>query len=186
MQKTEMKYRKKGQFAGGAVSAIVTLIVGVGVATLLMIFVGSLGGQTYEQVESDIDAIGNNVITGESFTALNATKVSLAHGFIQTGTLTIDNSTTTLGLGNFTIDYDAGTVILLDNAYNNTALTANYTWGLAEVRTSVKNGIISGFETLETTGDYLPIVVLAVIITLVMALILSMGGGMGGARQTAL
>lgn len=56
-----MKYRKKGQMLG-AVNAIVALIVGVGVATLVLIFVGSLGGQTYELVEADITAITNQTI----------------------------------------------------------------------------------------------------------------------------
>ena len=109
MEKLEL-YEKKGQ-AAGAVGAIVTLISGVGVAVLVLIFVGSLGGQTYDLVEDDIDAITN---------------------------VTIKNS--------------------------------------------VKNGIISGFEALEKTGKYLPIIVLAVIIGLVLVLILgytAIGGGMG-------
>ena len=103
------KYKKEG-FAAGAVQAIVSLIVGVGIAVLLLIFVGALGGQTYNLVESDLDEIND--------TAINA---------------------------------------------------------------SVRNGITSGFEALEQTGDYLPIIVLAVVITLVMALVLSLGG-MGGFR----
>lgn len=54
-------YKKEGQ-AGMAVGSIITLIVGVGVAVLVLIFVGSLGGQTYELVEADIDAISNTTI----------------------------------------------------------------------------------------------------------------------------
>ena len=109
----KMKYVKEG-FAGGAVSAIVTLIVGVGIAVLLLIFVGSLAGQTYGLVESDITAIVNETIE-------------------------------------------------------------------ASVRTS----IVSGFSALEQVGSYLPIIVLAVVITLVMALILSLGGmgGLGGGQS---
>ena len=106
------EYRKKGQMIG-AVNAIISLVVGVGVATLVLIFVGSLGGQTYELVEDDLDAITNTTI-----------------------------------------------------------------------QNSVKNSIISGFEALEDTGSYLPIVVLAVIIAIVLALVLGMtnvaGGGRGG------
>jgi len=85
-------YQEKGQVAG-SVGAIISLIVGVGVAVLVLIFVGSLGGQTYELVESDIEAITNQTIED-----------------------------------------------------------------------SVKGGIISGFEALEQTGNYLPIIVLAVVI----------------------
>lgn len=107
------KFEMEGQ-AAGAVGAIITLIVGVGVATLVLIFVGTLGGQTYNLVESDIDAI---------------------------------NDTT--------------------------------------IKTSVKSGITSGFEALDQTGNYLPIIVLAVVIFLVLSLVLGFtafgrNGQMGG------
>jgi hypothetical protein len=55
------------------------------------------------------------------------------------------------------------------------------------VKSSVKDGIISGFEALEQTGNYLPIIVLAVVIALVLFLVLGMtnvangGGGRGSA-----
>jgi hypothetical protein len=61
MQETTQMYEKKGQM-GGAVGAIIQLITGVGVAVLVLIFVGSLGGQTYNLVESDIDAISNGTV----------------------------------------------------------------------------------------------------------------------------
>ena len=108
-------YQKKGQL-GGAVGAIVTLITGVGVSVLVLIFVGTLGGQTYNLVEDKIDAISN-----------------------------------------------------------------------VTIRNSVKEGIVSGFDALKQTGDYLPIIVLAVIITIVLALVLgftALGGG--GAQGSAL
>lgn len=54
-------YRKKGQM-GGAVGAIVALIVGVGVSVLVLIFVGVLGGQSYNIAEADIDAINDSTI----------------------------------------------------------------------------------------------------------------------------
>ena len=105
-------FKKKGQ-AAGAVGAIITLIVGVGVSVLVLIFVGSLGGQTYELVEDDIDAINNTNISS-----------------------------------------------------------------------SIKSSIASGFSALEQTGDFLPIIVLAVVISLVLALVLSFtalgGQGRGG------
>lgn len=54
-------YVKEGQM-GGAVGNIIVLITGVGVSVLVLIFVGVLGGQTYQQVEADIDAISNGTI----------------------------------------------------------------------------------------------------------------------------
>jgi hypothetical protein len=103
-----MEYEKSGQ-VGGAVGMIIQLIVGVGVATLVLIFVGTLGGQTYELTESKIDEISNGTI-----------------------------------------------------------------------QSAVKNSIISSFGALEQTGDYLPIIVLAVVISLVMALVLGFSGRSGG------
>ena len=117
MQKLEQKqlYKKKGQMQG-AVGAVITLIVGIGVSVLILIFVGALGGQTYNLVESDITEINNTT-----------------------------------------------------------------------VQNHVRNSIVSGFQSLETAGDYLPIIVLAVVIAIVLALVLSFGGlASGGGRGSAL
>lgn len=81
MEQKQMKlYEKSGQLAGGAVGNIITLIVGIGVAVLVLIFVGALGGQTYNLVEPDIDAITNTTIKTSvknsiisGFTALETT-----------------------------------------------------------------------------------------------------------------
>lgn len=108
----KMRYNKKGQLSG-AVGAVIMLIVGVGVAVLVLIFVGTLGGQTYNLTEAQIDNISDATIKGY-----------------------------------------------------------------------VKSSITSGFSALEQTGNYLPIIVLAIVITLVLALVLSFtafgGGRMGG------
>lgn len=96
-------YEMEGQVTGN-VGAIITLVIGVGVATLVLIFVGTLGGQTYNLVEDDITAISD---------------------------------------GN--------------------------------IKASVQNSIKSSFEALETTGNYMPIIVLAVIIFIVLALVTGLG-----------
>ena len=98
-----MEFEKKGQ-VGNQVGMIIQLIVGVGVAALVLIFVGTMGGQTYNLVEADIDAISDE-----------------------------------------------------------------------NIQASIKSGITSGFEALETSGDYLPLIVLAVVISIVLALVLNMG-----------
>jgi len=182
-------YSEKGQ-VNESVSGIVTLIIGVGVAVLILIFIGVLGGQTYNLTEADLDEIANNEIAAESFTPLNNTKILLAHKSIQEGTLKLENSTSIqIALSNFTIDYENGALTLKTTSrigLNNSVMTANYTWGAQEVRNSAKNSIISGFEALETTGSYLPIIVLAVIIALVLAMVIGFTafgvtrGGSGG------
>lgn len=67
------EYEKKGQ-TGMAVGNVITLIVGVGVSVLVLIFVGSLGGQTFELVEDDIDAITNTSVK-------NSVKNGIISGF---------------------------------------------------------------------------------------------------------
>lgn len=113
MQTEMLEYESEG-YVTENVGAIVFLIVGVGIATLVLIFVGVLGGQVYQQVETDINAINNSTI-----------------------------------------------------------------------QTYIRDAIISGFRALYTTGNYLPIVVLAVIIFVVLSIVMGLGafGGMGaGAR----
>ncbi len=110
-------YSKKGQVEN-VVGSIIALIVGVGVATLVLIFVGVLGGQVYQQSEAQIDAITN-----------------------------------------------------------------------VTIRNHIKGGVVAGFDALETTGTYLPIIVLAVVIFLVLALVLgftNIGAGFGGGRGSVL
>lgn len=111
MQETKELYEKKGQM-GGAVGAIIYLITGIGVAVLVLIFVGVLGGQTYELVEADITAITNET-----------------------------------------------------------------------VEASVRNAIVSGFSSLEQTGEYMPIIVLAVVISLILGLVLGFSSITGGMNR---
>ena len=179
-----MEYHKRGNL-GGAVGAVAGLIVGVGVSVLVLIFVGVLGGQTYVMTEPSLNAINSNAVASESTTVLKGIAVSLANNPVIAGTLSVKNGTAAVGLGNFTVNYPSGTLTLTGNAgYNNTALTAAYTWGDRTIPNYIKGSVLSSFQALNTVGDYLPIIVLAVIITLVMALILSLanaGTGPGNA-----
>lgn len=164
--------------AGGTVSNVIAMIVGVGVAILVLIFVGSLGGQSYQMQESNIEAIANNNITGESETMLNDTTMVLNHRFIQEGTLWFYNGSGVAGYrwseGNVSMDYDAGTFTQITGGsiHNNTPITVTYMWGAVDVRNSIKDSVVSSFSSLDMIGNYLPIIVLAVVIALVLSLVL--------------
>jgi hypothetical protein len=164
------------------VGSIIALITGIGISLMVLIFIGVLAGNTYQLTETNIDAIGNNVVINETFTPLNNTESQLAHKSIQEGTLIVINSTTeqTLSLSNFTITYDDGILKLTHVKYNNTELKASYTWGSVAVRSGVKGSITSGFSALETTGDYLPIIVLAIVISIVLSMVLGLTAFKGG------
>lgn len=99
-----------------AVTSVILLIVGFAVAGLLFTFTQVLGGQTYQLVEDDIEAIDN-----------------------------------------------------------------------VTIRNSIKGGIASNFEAQEQIGNYMPIIALAIIITIIISLIIGgiaskfmAPGGMGG------
>lgn len=93
--------------------AVIALIIGVGVATLLLIFVGVLGGQAYSLTEPQINAINDTTIKGY-----------------------------------------------------------------------IKDSITSGFQSLRTAGQYMPLIVLAVVISLVVSLIIGFSA-IGRAPQQA-
>ena len=89
-----------------SVGAVTGLIIGVSVATLVLIFMGVLGGQVYSNTQADIEAINNSEIKGY-----------------------------------------------------------------------VTDAITNAFKAQSMTGKYLPIIVLAVIIFLVLGLITGLGQG---------
>lgn len=105
-------YSKKGNTLL-AVQVMVSLIVGVGVATLVLIFVGTLGGQTFALAETTINTISN-----------------------------------------------------------------------ATVKDAIKAAAVNGFQALNTTSQYIPLIVLAVIIFVVLSMVVGLqnvgGGGSGG------
>jgi hypothetical protein len=181
-----MNYHKSGNI-NGAVGSIIALIVGVGVSVMILVFVGVLSGQTYQMQETNLNTISKYTVTSESHTSLNGIATTLDHNPLWTGTLSIKNGSQVVPASNWTADYTAGTYTLkATSLWNNTALSSSYTYGNEEIQAAVKGSIISGFGALQQTGDYLPIIVLAVVITMVLALVLSMKGMNGGSSGDAL
>jgi high-affinity Fe2+/Pb2+ permease len=109
MQMLEKKRVYKGYVEAGAMT---TLIIGVGIAVLLLIFIGVLGGQAYSLTQSNIENITD-----------------------------------------------------------------------ATIRGYVKDAITSGFKSLQTVGQYMPLIVLAVVIAVILSIVL--GFGVFGGRGTA-
>ena len=186
--KQTTQYEKEGQIEG-SIGAIIQLITGVGVAVLVLIFVGSLGGQTYNLVESDIDAIGRTAISSELLPKITTGTPVTLRPEIYTGTFSLTNGTNlkAVGTGNYTLVTSTGTFNLTTATYNQSSvLRATYDYRNDTVSEHIKGGVISGFDALEQTGSYLPIIVLAVVIALVLFLVLGMTGGATGGRNTAL
>jgi flagellar basal body-associated protein FliL len=175
--------------AKGAIGSIILLIMGVSVATILLIFGSSLSGEVYNTVESDINSIGLTP-TSTTFIAVNGTTNNLGQVNISSGTLVIKNGTVTVGLSNFTVDYSAGNVTLTNFAYNGTNLSATYSYYSNTIRYDVQQAIVYGFDSIKTTGQYMPLIILAVVIALVLGLIISFmyfgGNKKGGSGGMAL
>lgn len=172
------RLNKKGQ-AG----TVITLITGVGVAVLVLILVGSMSGTVYETVDTDVESIGlRTLVDDDSFTAINGTPGALDHASLVTDyTVSVINATHTLGMGNFTIYYTGGYITLnttsaaFIHANNGTTLYATYRYNDPTVRAHIRNGVISGFDALDQTGNYMPIIVMAVIIVLILGMIFGLG-----------
>ena len=157
-ERLEVAYDSEG-YAEPNITVIVGLIVGVGVATLVLIFVGVLGGQVYNQAEADIDALSGTA-TNESIATSNATGY-LSSTFdntpVVTSSVVVRCGGTTLTSGNYTAT-SYGTLVVDSSATycNATPVSSDYNWGDATIEASVKASITSGFQALETSGNYLP------------------------------
>lgn len=175
------------------VGAIVALIIGVAIGILVITFVGTLSGTLYEKTEADISAIGSQTVN-LSITLVNNTWVNLGTPYIHVGTFTLDNnSLTRITSGNYTLDNIQGRIkITIKNEYdknffNSNVVYAAYSYGNYTISNHITAGILSGFETLDDTAGYTPIIILAVVIVIVLSIVLGLGviggrmGGMGGA-----
>jgi hypothetical protein len=166
------------------VAAIILLIMGVGIATIVLIFVGILGGSVYQQTEPDLDVISNNVsneLLNLSYTLLPYIYNTSSDIFETSDTLVAWNGTGTYGTlvrnTNYTVDsYASGQFTISDlGLLNNSFIFVNFSYatGNPVIETQILNAIEESFVALNTTGSYLPIIVLAVIIFIVLGLVMT-------------
>ena len=182
-EKTETLYRKKGQVQE-ATNAMITLVVGIGVVVLLIIFLGALTGQTWTLIEPTVAEL-TTTVTDQTLTVLNSTAVSFGRDNVVNASITAFNGSNSVPASKFFYDFGTrpNTVTLLDNNFNNTALNFSYVDGNPAIKSSIENSVISAFESFKLTADYVPIIALAVVIFLVLALIIGLGlltGDIGG------
>lgn len=166
---------------------IVMIIMGVGVIVMSIVLLGVLGGKIYDNSAADIASIGANVVTMESFAASNTTRAKLAHGMIQTWSVTVINGTgKNLQSGNYTIDYDAGYIVFNHDSdapfVSGTTCKINYTWGSADIREHTLGAIIGGFNGLKQAGTLTPIMVIGLIVIALLGMLMGMVAysGQGG------
>ena len=144
MEQTTTKYERKGQVQG-AVQAIVLLIVGASVATMILIFSGSLSGQVYEKVEADIVALQENSVVNETLTPINGTAVKLNYDLVRDVTFKNITGGATVDANNYTFNWYSGEFTLTDAVdWNNTAIYASYNYGMENLSGTITRGIMSG------------------------------------------
>jgi hypothetical protein len=175
----------------GPINSMLALIVMVASAVLILIFVGVLGGQTYTLSQPMINAVGNysqpmDNVTGPGI--LNNTAYYLDYPRVQPGTLTLFNGTSGVAypIGNFSVDYPNGIVRAIGpfNVSSSNLNASYYYWDSS--RDNIISSIQSSFLALNQTGNYLPIIVLAIIIAIVLSLVVgftSLGGNNSGPRN---
>lgn len=161
-------------------NSVIGLITGVGIAVMVLIFVSVMGGSTYNAAEADINSIGGEV-TGEVLGTADATGylvANLSYTPVVQGSETIyANGTPITG---YTIDYSTGQVTVNDTAAANATITADYKWGQYDIYNNIKTSITSSFKALNQTGKYMPLIVVAVMITIVLGLVVNIGWQTGG------
>lgn len=165
------------------------LFVGMSVAILALIFIGVLGGTTFGLVQNDIAEIGlETPYNNDTFTALSGSASSLSNTKILSIVSIIANNGSDQAIlsSNFTLDASAGTLTLNTDAFNNTEMNATYTYRNASIQNDVNQAIISSFDSLEKTGSYVPLVILAVVIMLVLGLVMGAGMMKSGGSKGAL
>ena len=141
-QKTIL-YKKKGQ-TQGAVGAIISLIVGVGIAVLVILFVGVLGGKSYSISESKINALYGTV-NNETWSATANTAHTLNNDVLSK--VSVFNATdpyTELANTQYHVGTSSGIITINDTGFNTFLVGANYTYGDPNIQGAIKGSISSG------------------------------------------
>ena len=166
------------QHTAAAIFSVILLIVGFAIAGLLFTFTTVLSAQTFNLVEDDIDAITSYSEANHTFVADNTSWV-LINASLKSSTLVLYNTTGyTDNTTAFDVNYTTGYVLLnptvhADNkSLNGTTMCCVYEYDDGTIRNAVKGGILSNFEAQQQIGDYMPIIALAIIITIVIGLII--------------
>jgi len=162
---------------GKAIFSVILLVIGFAIAGLMYTFTSVLSGETYNIVEADIDAITSYTDNNQTVVVYNATWVSLGNATIKDYHF-YNSSTFSDNTSAFSVNDTTGYIRLnedsenKDDALNNSAIYALYMYDDGTIRDAVKTGIHSNFEAQQQIGDYMPIIALAIIITIVISLII--------------
>lgn len=170
-----------------AQALILPLIMAVGVGVLLLILLTSLGGVVYDNVDDDLNSIGANLVTDElhNITA-NNTEFALLNGFVLEDTITAYDFTnsTDVTITESYVFRDDKYLTLVNESLKNADVKFNYTYGLKDVRDRALDTLTYGFDANKLTAQYIPLLVLALIIVVVVGAVIGMSymgrGGMGG------
>ena len=183
-----MLKQKKGQTT---MMSVIGLIVLLGIAIITMVFIGVMAGRTYQTSQTQLLDIGETeTATDETVTVLNATAVAASFNRWITLINVSTNYSVLIGeTGNYTYNLEDGTITLINNeSYNNTDWNLTYTFHNQSIYGRLTSGLGSSFQAYEDTGSFMPLIVLALVVILILSLIFGMmtfqnlktGGNQGG------
>jgi len=169
-----------------SIISIILLVMGIGISIMVLIFVSVLGGGVYTNSQTFISSLSTD-ITNDTSANISFSKIPYifnASTNIDPGSETIkawnntkEYGTLTLGTNYTVSSYSNGQFNIIDlGGLNNSHiyLNASYTTGYPSVERNITSAIRNSFIAINTTGSYLPIIVLAVIIFIVLGLIMTL------------
>ena len=176
-----------------SIGSIILLVIGVGVSILVLIFVSVLGGGVFTNAEPNINVISNNVTDSPLNFSFNVNTLPYSHDtsndiYKESDVLVAWNGTGTFGTlvrnTNYTVtSYPAGQFSITDLGdlnYSYVYVNVSYATGNPIIEESIVTAIQQSFVALNTTGSYLPIIVLAVIVFIILSLIMALNLGTRG------
>jgi hypothetical protein len=177
MKLTNRGHLKAGNVEG-SIGAIVTLVIGLGVAILAFILVFTMGGNVFQLVEPSLASFGGQV-NNCTITITNGTNTTLCNAHIVPSSFLIRNKTGALVTTNYTLFAGRGIIYKYKDPHHfksGASAFVYYKWGDANMTDNIRESVKSGFAAGGTVMNYLPIIVLAVIIGIVLSLIMGFGG----------
>jgi hypothetical protein len=174
-----------------SIASIILLIIEVGICATILIFVSVLSGGVYQSTSSQINSLSTNFVNETinlSFVALPYTYTTSGNIYPGTESLRAWNATADYGAlvlnTNYTVlSYPLGQFSIIDlTKRNNTYiyLYISYTTGNPVIEGNITSAIINTFTAINYTGGYLPLIVLALVIILILGMVFAIMPQMGG------
>ena len=176
-----------------SIFSIILLIVGIGICSTILIFVSVLSGDVYQTTSPQINSLSTDFVnetSGNISFTLVPYVYTASNNNIYPGTETLKIWNKTAGYGtlvlgtNYTVlSYPNGQFTITDIALRNNSyiyLNISYTTGNPVIEGNITSAIINTFVAINYTGGYLPLIVLALVIIMILGMVFAIMPMTGG------